>query len=249
MTVQPDFVTRTGVSATTDLGTYKQRLQGVAQRASETDAFINQARAQKRLEDQQKAYEQQQKSLQESLARSQGLLSASEKKADYYRRLGTMYSNAPPSGGGSKYLGSSSVAINQAQTGGNSVYGNASGLINTAKQWLGVPYSWGGGGTKGPSRGIAQGRNTIGFDCSGLVQNVYAKMGIKLPRLGSAQFRSGQRVSTPMPGDIVAYGSPIHHVAIYIGGGKIIEAPRTGLNVRISSVSGPGRPMFSRILK
>lgn len=112
----------------------------------------------------------------------------------------------------------------------------ASTIISAAQKQLGVPYSWGGGGSKGKSRGIGRGANTVGFDCSGLVQYAYARAGLKVPRVSYGQL-SGKKyaVNSLRPGDLLG---PRHggHVAIYLGNGKIIEAPRTGLNVRIRSL-------------
>jgi len=77
----------------------------------------------------------------------------------------------------------------------------------------------------------------------------YAKVGISLPHYSQAQLNVGQRVSRKdlQPGDLVFFGSPIHHVAIYIGGGEMIEAPHSGANVRIASMNrsdyvGASRP-------
>ncbi|GAA2152693.1 hypothetical protein GCM10009727_58480 [Actinomadura napierensis] len=52
--------------------------------------------------------------------------------------------------------------------------------VRAALHWLGTPYSWGGGGSAGPSYGIAQGAGTKGFDCSGLTQYAWAKAGTQL---------------------------------------------------------------------
>ncbi len=120
--------------------------------------------------------------------------------------------------------------------------GARAAIIKYAQQQLGVPYSWGGGSTTGPSYGFAQGHGIKGFDCSGLVRYAYAKAGIKLPRVAEAQMRMGKKapISKLQPGDLVGWGNPAHHIAIYLGGGKIIEAPRTGMNVRIIPLSKKG---------
>jgi cell wall-associated NlpC family hydrolase len=107
-----------------------------------------------------------------------------------------------------------------APTGGQAV-------VDEAKKYLGVPYVW--GGTNG----------TSGLDCSGLVQLVYKKFGVELPRVSYQQARAGTAVASlaqARPGDILAFGSPVHHVAIYMGDNKMVEAPRPGKNVQISSV-------------
>ena len=106
-------------------------------------------------------------------------------------------------------------------------------VVAVAKRYLGVPYLWGG---TSPS----------GFDCSGFVQYCYAQIGVSLPRTSRAQFRFGSfipasRTDLLEPGDLVFFGtngdpSLVHHVALYIGGGIMIEAPYTGASVRESSL-------------
>ncbi|MEV0598479.1 bifunctional lytic transglycosylase/C40 family peptidase [Streptomyces sp. NPDC050315] len=101
--------------------------------------------------------------------------------------------------------------------------------IAYARAQIGLPYIWGG---NGPAAGHA------GFDCSGLTQAAYRAAGIRLPRVAEAQYHAtpkvprGQRLR---PGDLVFYGRPgnIHHVGLYIGNGKMIDAPYTGARVRI----------------
>jgi cell wall-associated NlpC family hydrolase len=102
----------------------------------------------------------------------------------------------------------------------------ADDALNYAMTELGKPYVF---GDEGP--------NT--FDCSGLVQYVMAHVGIKLPRVAADQQAATARVTTPVPGDLVFFGMPAHHVGIYIGGGKMIDAPHTGANVRIENVGTP----------
>lgn len=100
----------------------------------------------------------------------------------------------------------------------------------------GTPYSWGGGNASGATRGIGRGANTVGFDCSGLVQYAYAQIGMKMPRLAEQQQMVGRRtnnIGSLRAGDLVA--GP-HHIAIYAGNGMMWEAPRTGLNVRLTPV-------------
>ena len=97
------------------------------------------------------------------------------------------------------------------------------GVVSIAMRYLGYPYSWG-----------AAGPNS--FDCSGFTMYVYAQVGISLPHSSRDQFNSGQHVSRSdlQPGDLVFFGSPIHHVGIYVGGGSFIHAPHTGDHVKIS---------------
>lgn len=90
----------------------------------------------------------------------------------------------------------------------------ASKIIAKAKQYMGRPYKFG-----------AKTGNTSSFDCSSLTQYVYGLYGIKLPRKSADQAKVGRYVSKSnlKPGDLVFFYSPIHHVGIYIGGGKIIH--------------------------
>jgi hypothetical protein len=112
----------------------------------------------------------------------------------------------------------------QAATG--STQGEA--VVTAARKYLGVPDVWGG---TDPNNGL---------DCSGLVQRVYKDLGYELPRVSYQQAEAGRPVegglANAQPGDILAFGSPVHHVGIYIGDNKMIEAPHPGENVKISSV-------------
>ncbi|WP_410582485.1 NlpC/P60 family protein [Amycolatopsis sp. lyj-108] len=130
--------------------------------------------------------------------------------------------------------------------------GAAKIVIDAAMSQLGVPYAWGGGTAAGPSRGIRDGGvadrhgdyNKTGFDCSGLVLYAYAKVGIALSHNSRAQFALGTRVPKEAglgalrPGDLVFY-SPglIHHVGIYLGDNKMINAPYSGAEVRLDSIA------------
>lgn len=127
------------------------------------------------------------------------------------------------------------------RTTGASAEGEA--VVAEAKKYLGLPYVWGGNSI------------TKGVDCSGLVQQVYKEFGYDLPRVSADQARSGRPVASmaeARPGDLIAWDNSsrnngVDHIAIYIGGGKMIEAPRTGLNVRIIDV--PSTPdVIRRIL-
>ena len=114
--------------------------------------------------------------------------------------------------------------------------GRAAVAVHEAYRKLGSPYSW---GASGPSS----------FDCSGLTMWVWGKAGVSLPHSSQAQFGSGPHVSRGdlQPGDLVFFGSPIHHVGIYIGGGRMISAPHSGDVVKIqdafrSDYAGAVRP-------
>ncbi|HET7407935.1 MAG TPA: NlpC/P60 family protein [Mycobacteriales bacterium] len=119
--------------------------------------------------------------------------------------------------------------------------------VRWAMKELGVPYAWGGGDANGPTYGIGYGSSSYGFDCSGLTLFAYAHAGIYLDHWTGSQWNSGRHVdrSQLQPGDLVFFATDttnpdtIHHVAIYIGNGRMIEAPYTGSYVRISSAFRP----------
>ncbi|WIV62239.1 NlpC/P60 family protein [Amycolatopsis nalaikhensis] len=133
-------------------------------------------------------------------------------------------------------------------------------VIARALSRLGTPYAWGGGNASGPTRGIRDGGvadrygdyNKIGFDCSGLM--IYAFAGVKsLPHYSGYQYTSGRRVplSQMRRGDMLFWGGAggIHHVALYLGGGQMVEAPQSGLRVRIAPVRYGGiMPYATRLI-
>lgn len=97
--------------------------------------------------------------------------------------------------------------------------------LNYALDQIGDPYVW---GADGPSS----------FDCSGLTMAAWGKAGVSLSHSSKAQTNEGRSVSKGnlRPGDLVFYYSPVSHVALYAGGGKIVHAPRPGKNVRIADL-------------
>jgi peptidoglycan DL-endopeptidase CwlO len=103
----------------------------------------------------------------------------------------------------------------------------ATGAIEAAESQLGVPYVW-GGETPG-----------VGFDCSGLVQWSWAQAGVSLPRTSGAQFEATTQIPLAdiEPGDLLFYGPDgSEHVAMYVGGGTMIEAPETGQDVHLTPI-------------
>jgi cell wall-associated NlpC family hydrolase len=126
-------------------------------------------------------------------------------------------------------------------------------VIRRAVSQLGVPYSWGGGNANGPSRGIDQGANTVGFDCSGLMLYAFAAVGIKLEHYSGTQYNSGRKIpsSQMRRGDLIFYGpNASQHEAMYLGNGQMIEAPYTGSVVKISPVRTSGMtPYVTRLIE
>ena len=109
--------------------------------------------------------------------------------------------------------------------------GPAPGLdaVAIAEQFLGVPYRWGGA-------------DPTGFDCSGLVVYAYAQLGVFLPHYAASQLETGTPVdvSELQPGDLVFFeprSDGPGHVALFVGGDQIIEAPHTGDVVKFASLS------------
>jgi len=110
-------------------------------------------------------------------------------------------------------------------------------VVRETMRWLGVPYVWGGAGPRG-------------FDCSGLVMYVFAKFDVRVPHGATYQARMGTPVpfGQLQPADLVFFGSPsfYHHVGIYIGNGRFIEAPHTGDVVKVSVLAGRGATLACR---
>jgi gamma-D-glutamyl-L-lysine dipeptidyl-peptidase len=104
---------------------------------------------------------------------------------------------------------------------------SAASIVHEAERFVGVRYLWGG-------------ISAWGYDCSGLVWAVYRAHGITIPRDADPQFRHGTPVSLSAlkPGDLLFYGSQryVHHVSIYAGGGRMVEAPDSAHSVRVVPV-------------
>jgi peptidoglycan DL-endopeptidase CwlO len=98
--------------------------------------------------------------------------------------------------------------------------------VEAALDQVGTPYRWGG-------------NTPSGFDCSGLTSWAYGEAGVTIPRTSRAQLSQLTRVSRSnlQPGDLVFYNSPVSHVAMYVGDGEIVEAPRRGLDVRVRKLA------------
>ncbi|MFI1301877.1 C40 family peptidase [Streptomyces sioyaensis] len=112
--------------------------------------------------------------------------------------------------------------------------------VDYALAQLGKPYIWGGNGP-------------VGYDCSGLVQQAYRRAGIILPRVASDQYGAATKISRSSlrRGDLLFWSSNgrqsgVHHVAIYLGDERYVEAPRPGKEVRISFMSSYYPTFFGR---
>jgi len=101
-----------------------------------------------------------------------------------------------------------------------SVSGNA--VLKEAAKYVGTPY-------------VSGGSTPSGFDCTGFVSYVYARLGVSLPRSSSAYWNLGKRVSArdARPGDLIVSSG---HVAIYAGGSLQIDAPRPGKTIQFRAI-------------
>ena len=95
-------------------------------------------------------------------------------------------------------------------------------VVDTAHAQVGKPYRYGGSGPDS-------------FDCSGLTGYVWRAAGKELPRTSRDQANATRSIarSELIPGDLVFNGSPVHHVSVYIGDGKVIDSPRAGYTVKV----------------
>jgi cell wall-associated NlpC family hydrolase len=122
-----------------------------------------------------------------------------------------------------------SASITRVASNGIPVAGQAKGpgaaVVAVAKRQIGTPYVWGG-------------ESKAGFDCSGLVQFAYKKLGINLPRTAAEQGKAGRAVSYNhlRPGDLLVEGNG-DHVVMYAGNGRVIAAPHTGTTVQYQPLS------------
>lgn len=113
-------------------------------------------------------------------------------------------------------------------TGGTSGGASGAAVVASAQKYLGVPYLFGG---TDPA---------VGLDCSALVQQAYSDLGISLPRTSAEQAKVGMPVASladAIPGDLVAFNSPVSHIGIYAGNGQMVVAPHSGEVVRMETIT------------
>jgi cell wall-associated NlpC family hydrolase len=169
----------------------------------------------------QKKYQAQARLAQSKLAEAEKLL-AQLKKEDRERlaRLAEEQENAD--------LASSLEAAKSAA----GISGRAGVALKYALKQIGDRYVFG-----------ADGLTT--WDCSGLTMRAFQAAGVSLPHSSAAQFHYGKLISRSnlKPGDLVFFGSPISHVGIYLGGNKMVHAPRSGSRVKVATMD-MGRKKF-----
>jgi len=126
-------------------------------------------------------------------------------------------------------------------------------VIKRAGSQMGVPYSWGGGTLNGPSKGVGDGANINGFDCSGLMRYAFAGVGVLLPRFSGDQYNAGRHIPPDQArrGDLIFYGpGGGQHVTLYLGNGQMLEASGSAAKVTVSPVRRPGMtPFLTRIIE
>lgn len=129
-------------------------------------------------------------------------------------------------------------------------------VIDRGMSQLGVQYAWGGGNENGPTLGIRDGGvadsfgdfSKVGFDCSGLMIYAFAGVGVSLPHYTGYQYTAGTQVPTSemRRGDMIFYGpNASQHVALYLGGGQMLEAPQSGSVVQVSPVRWGGMTPYA----
>ncbi|MEO3823449.1 NlpC/P60 family protein [Actinomadura sp. B10D3] len=196
------------------------------ERSSQLTQFLATAQRLRREESQAKtAYDDVKAKTKELREQKKKLDREVAKQKALLRRLGGGSSSGGGGGIGGTYTGPAS--------------GSARTALNFAYAQLGKPYSYG-----------AEGPNS--YDCSGLTMKAWGAAGVSITRTTNSQYAATKRVakSNLQPGDLVFFSS-LGHVGLYVGGGKMIHAPRTGKNVEVVSITsgyylsnyyGAGRP-------
>ncbi len=231
--------------------------QGAAQHAQDTQAAQNDRLEADKTNVEKQLFEAQQKvsGLQGQRQRYEDWKAQKAREDEERARLAALAASrpSPAQGGGGRPAGGTPV---QSAPAGSSV----EAVIQRAMSQLGLPYAWGGGNGSGPTRGIRDGGTAdrygdylkVGFDCSGLM--IYAFAGVRsLPHYSGYQYNAGRKVplSQMRRGDMLFWGGGggIHHVAMYLGNGQMVEAPQSGLRVRVAPVRYGGiMPYAARLI-
>jgi cell wall-associated NlpC family hydrolase len=235
-TAAEQSATAADAAAQTALGQAAALKQQAADALAAAEALEVSARQQATaLAAQQAAVQQQLQQAQQTLLGMEGARAAAQQyAAQQYAAAQQAASRAASSGGVTTAGPGSASAVESA--------------ISAAREYLGTIYAWGGGSLSGPSLGWGIDAGIVGFDCSGLTRYAYAQAGISIPRNSSAQYSALPKVSRSdlERGDLVFWATDtssaatIHHVAIYLGDGQILEAPESGSVVRVTSMRWGG---------
>ena len=190
----------------------KQQQDLLAQVKGNIKTLVDQIQAERQREQEAAARASMERAAQQQAAAAQAAQQAQEAAS---------HQSGSSSSGSSSSTGSAPVYVAPAGPA-------AQRAVETAQAQLGKPYVYAG---SGPST----------FDCSGLTMYAWAAAGVSLPHNAEAQYESLPHVDIGQlePGDLVFFGSPIHHVGIFVGGGTMIEAPYTGVDVRYHSIYRP----------
>jgi peptidoglycan DL-endopeptidase RipA len=195
------------------------------------------------------AYQRRQAEIAAAKARAAALARQRAAEAAAEARRRNRGGGSSSGGGGSSSGGGDNTPLPPAGSQGSWSAGKGRAAANRALRWLGQPYSWAAGNYNGPTYGVdspgTDGWNdstVYGFDCSGLALYAWAPQGIYLPHYAASQYyTAGSYHPSPgnfMPGDLLFWSTGgadgIHHVAIYIGNGNVVQAPNSGDVVKVT---------------
>jgi cell wall-associated NlpC family hydrolase len=126
-------------------------------------------------------------------------------------------------------------------------------VIRRGASQMGVPYSWGGGLPNGPSHGVGDAADIVGYDCSGFTRFAFAGVGVLLPKYSGDQYNTGRHIlpADAKRGDLIFYGpGGSQHVTLYLGDGQMLEASSAAGRVTVSPVRTDGMsPYLARIIE
>lgn len=229
-----DLTTRARTSSFERYAAVRDRLEADGQvlRAARFQAAEADAVAQRTCDETGRQVEAQEGRIEELAAEVERL--EAEDRARAERRGAVQEQDEDTSGGGSSQP--ATPAASSAPAPVPAASGSGGAAVQFALAQVGKPYAWGGSGPDS-------------YDCSGLTSAAWAAAGVSLPHNSGMQYSATTRVPRDalQPGDLMFFGSPIHHVAVYMGNGQMVEAPRSGLTVRVVSTDrsdyvGAGRP-------
>lgn len=237
---------------------YKDRVDTIRQQGTNLTADVQFRAVQRKLEAQAQADAFKRQQLEQTKARIEARIASSQQRTETYQqdtsakyaqiqrqnarlaRVNAKLGYDAASGANTNFRGGDGRLV---AVGGNASK-KAAGIINEALRYRGRMYQWGGSTPQ------------TSFDCSGLVQWAYKSMGVALPRVSADQARSGRKVplGALRPGDLVAWDNSSRnngadHIAIYLGNGQIIEAPRSGVAIRVRALGNEQNAWGVQILK